>query len=114
MSNETEQKPTTPRTRIEVSVEFDEIPGQPQQPPAVVCCKELPVRSYEAAVKVIDSEPKLIDLALTKPPGWSVTLTPASYAEVAAAVKEVNHRFFDSLARQVETARRIGVARAQA
>jgi len=65
MSNETEQKPMPHRTRIEVSVEFDEILDQPQQPPAVVCCKELPVRLYEAAVKVIDSEPKLIDLAVT-------------------------------------------------
>lgn len=109
MSNQTEH--ATPRTRIEVSVEFDDIPGQPQRPPETVCCKELPVRSYESAVKAIDNEPKFIDLALTKPPGWSVLLTPASYAEVAAAVKEVNTRFFDSLARQVETARRIGVAR---
>lgn len=54
MSNETEQKPTPHRTRIEVSVEFDEIPGQPQQPLAVVCCKELPVRLYEAAVNLLD------------------------------------------------------------
>lgn len=60
MSNETEQKPTPHRTRIEVSVEFDEIPGQPQRPPETVCCKELPVRSYEAALNSLPDPPRTI------------------------------------------------------
>lgn len=104
-----------PRERIEIDVEFDhEIPDAPKRLPERVCASEMPVRRYDAAVKVLDNEAKFIELALAKPEGWAGTLTPKSYAEVAEAAQEVNARFFAFCARRVALNETVGAGRQRA
>jgi len=103
MNTETEANPN----RIEIPVSYEAEEGQQPRPPDRVLVREIPVKAYTTASAIFADEPRFMELVCVKPQGWAETLTPEAYARVAIACKEANGRFFDSLARRVETLRAV-------
>jgi len=101
-----ESKTTYPRV---ITVKFEAEDGKQPMPPEDVEIREIPVKRYPKVATAISPEHDFIDAVLMRPTGWALSLTPESYEQVAAGVKEANARFFGYVRRHQVLADEIGV-----